>query len=1335
MVDNPLGAVGSWPERLAGSVDAMLSAPQLSSLVFGADRTLLYNDSAAAVYGGRHPSVLGLPLARAFPNEFSSVAGAYDRVFAGESLHVPGQQLGSAESGAPRLFDAYLTPIRDAGGRVIAAHMTGFAVDARRSGKAVAEGFGASADTTLHKRTEDALQKSGEIYHTLFQLIDEGFAVIEFLEEGHGCSPDFRFLEVNEAFEQQTGNRNAAGKLGSEVNPGPDAVWIREFGAVVRTGEPTRLEIYHEKTRRWYDVFATRVGGPGSRQVCVVFTDSTERREREDRQAFLLRLSDAIRTESEEGAIGALVAHALSEHLHLDRCYFAWLYPEEDRVVVGPEHRRADLAPAIGEYRLSDFPEVVRRVQSQTVVLEDVAGDAALTESDRVGLGAIDIGAFVTAGVRRGDERVLWALVVVSTTSRAWTSAEVALVEQIAERTWAAIERGRAEAALRESEERHRSLFETISQGFSLAEVVRDAAGAAVDWRLLEMNPVFEDYAGMTVAFCVGRTATDVFGAADPHWLAVYDRVVRSRKAERKEAWFGPINRWVGVDVYPGTGDRFTVLYEDISERKRTEAALQKSEERQMFLLKLSDALRPLSDPEAVLAQALRVLGKHLEVSRVIFAERDGDEFIVSREFVNGVPSMIGRFPKEAFGQYTSEVYNQSGRAVIYDAPADPTLSDQEKARFSAAHIASYATTVLHKEDGVSIALAAHHNVPRDWTNTDFELIEETAERTWAAVERARAEVALRESEERFRALSDALPALAWRNDAAGDNLFVNRHFLEFTGKTADEISNAGWRSIIHPEDADEYIGSYLAAVQARRGHRGRGRYLRHDGAWRWHEYQTQALWSADGEYAGDIGVSLDVSEQTEAEGALRRSEERLRQFGEASQDILWIRDATTLQWTYLTAAFEAIYGLSREEALAGDNYRTWQDLIVPEDRDRAVTAIARVGAGEHVTFEYRVRRPSDGTIRWLRNTDFPITDDEGNVRLIGGVGHDVTRMKEIESEVAASEERLRLLMEGIPQLVWRSCDKGRWTWSSPQWQDFTGQSQDQSHGMGWLDAIHPDDRAAAMRAWEEARPHGRLDVEYRVHRAADNAWIWHHTRSVPVYGRAGLIVEWLGTSTDIHELRELQGRQKVLVAELQHRTRNLMGVVRSVADKTAKASSDLPDFRHRFRDRLDALSRVQGLLSRMNDHDRVTFDELVDTELAAMDGSADRVTVDGPHGVRLRSSTVQTLAMALHELATNAMKYGALGQSSGRLAITWRLERREDSRKPWLHIDWRESNVAMPSLNDAPTGTGQGRELIERALPYQLRAKTSYKLGPDGVHCTISIPVSASAVEVEEHA
>ena len=497
------------------------------------------------------------------------------------------------------------------------------------------------------------------------------------------------------------------------------------------------------------------------------------------------------------------------------------------------------------------------------------------------------------------------------------------------------------------------------------------------------------------------------------------------------------------------------------------------------------------------------------------------------------------------------------------------------------------------------------------------------------------------------------------------------------------------------------------------------------DGTVGWVLSKAVPLIDADGAIIEWFGTNSDVTERRAAVERVRISEERLRQFGEASQDVLWIRDVNTLQWTYLTPAFETIYGLDRKVALEGDDFQNWLDLIVPEDRAHAAASIRRVGAGEHVTFEYRIRRPLDGAIRWLRDTDFPITDTAGHVVLIGGAGHDFTDAREAEG-------RLKTLMEGIPQLVWRAVEVGEWTWASPQWAAYTGQTGSYGHGRGWLQALHPDDREVALEAWNHAMKDGGFEVEYRICHAANDQYRWFQTRATPVRDSSGAIIEWLGTSTDINDLRELQERQRALVAELQHRTRNLMALVRSISDKTARASADIPDFRSRFRDRIEALSRVQGLLSRLNDHDRVTFDQLIEAELAAVNGSAERVTLSGPTGIRLRSSTVQTLAMGLHELATNAVKYGALGQLAGHLDITWSIEELGEGRTPWLHIDWRESGVAMPLIGSAPRGTGQGRELIEKALPYQLSAKTSYMFEPDGVHCTISIPVSATTEEMK---
>ncbi|BCI71110.1 hypothetical protein SPKIRA_19400 [Sphingomonas paucimobilis] len=488
----------------------------------------------------------------------------------------------------------------------------------------------------------------------------------------------------------------------------------------------------------------------------------------------------------------------------------------------------------------------------------------------------------------------------------------------------------------------------------------------------------------------------------------------------------------------------------------------------------------------------------------------------------------------------------------------------------------------------------------------------------------------------------------------------------------------------------------------------------------------------------GEVALIEDVAEriwtameQVLIQATLRVSEERLRQFGEASQDILWLRDAETLQWQYLTPAFEAIYGLRRDEVMVGDHYRGWLDMIVPEDRPLAETHISRVRAGEHAVFEYRIRRPGDGAIRWLRDTDFPIADEGGRVRLIGGIGEDITDAKLAQERIEQSEERLRSAVE-VGRL-------GLWDWDvishEVHWSDEHFRMEGYAVGEvkpsyeSWLARVHPDDRLAAEALLNVAMTERReFDHEFRVVHP-DGSIHWLHGRGRFFYCQ-GQPIRMVGAVVETTDRRMWAERQQVLIAELQHRTRNLIGVVRSTAEKTARSSADLSEFQEKFEDRLDALSRVQGLLSRLNDHDRVTFGDLIRTELSALGGGPDRVTLDGPPGVRLRSSTVQTLAMALHELGTNAAKYGALAHQTGRLTVRWSLDPAGPGEQPWLHIDWRESGVAMPPQGSAPQGTGQGRELIERALPYQLSARTTYRLEADGVHCTIAIPVSASGAD-----
>lgn len=341
-------------------------------------------------------------------------------------------------------------------------------------------------------------------------------------------------------------------------------------------------------------------------------------------------------------------------------------------------------------------------------------------------------------------------------------------------------------------------------------------------------------------------------------------------------------------------------------------------------------------------------------------------------------------------------------------------------------------------------------------------------------------------------------------------------------------------------------------------------------------------------------------------------------------------------------------------------------------------------------------------------------------------------RTRELERKNVAlqqSELRFRTLIEGMPQLVWRSLEQGEWTWASPQWETYTGLSAEESKSLGWLRAIHPDDRKVAQGRWKHAKPGAPLEFDARIYHRGERRYRHFKIRALAARNSAGELIEWLGTSTDVDDLLTLQHQQSVLVTELQHRTRNLMGVVQSMLSRTMAGSSTLEDFQSRIGHRIAALARVQGLLSRRGEGQRVTVDELLREEVSAhiqldRTGRGAQVTVSGPTGIELRSADVQTLALAIHELMTNAVKYGALSAPKSHLDVSWEIKSNEESGS-FLRIDWRESGVpSMPSASAPAQGSGYGRELIERALPYQLGARTSYTFAADGVCCSIELEV-----------
>ncbi|MGP3698527.1 PAS domain-containing protein [Rhodobacter sp. NSM] len=639
----------------------------------------------------------------------------------------------------------------------------------------------------------------------------------------------------------------------------------------------------------------------------------------------------------------------------------------------------------------------------------------------------------------------------------------------------------------------------------------------------------------------------------------------------------------------------------ETTETFRLRDALLERQRRREFLVKMSDALRPLADADEACSVACRLLGQFLGASRVYYLEYDAADdcgIVINDYREQGLSSLVGRHPMDAFRSTYRRIF--SGETWVVTDVGESAVSPEERSYLSQQGVSAWVDVPLVKDGSLDAALCVVQAVPRDWADGETAVIEETAERLWHAIRRARAEAALRESE------------------------------------------------------------------------------------WRFH------------------------------------------QFADNTGDTLWILNTGTGRLEFLNPAFETMWGEGRDRVMS--DIGRWAELLHPEDRESAAQGMSHPLAGEIFQQTYRIVRPGDGAVRYIRDTGFPMPDLRGRVARVGGIAQDVTEQMRAEEALRESEERLRSAIEvgGL----------GLWDWNmvtdEVHWSDEHYRML--GHAVGsvtpayavWAECLHPDDRAVAEAAVLEARASGQVyEHEFRVVHA-DGTVRWLSARGRFFYDEAGRARRMVGAVADMTERREMEEHQRVLIAELQHRTMNLMGVVSSLADKTARNCSDIVEFRLKFRNRMQALARAQRLLSRMDEHARVSFDELIRAEILAVeDGQADRVTLEGPAGISLRSSTVQTLAIALHELAANAVTFGALGQPKGHLSIRWSFQPAQEGGEPWLHIDWSESGVTMPPEAAADCPTGQGRELIEHALPFQLSARTSFGFGPDGVRCTISIPVS----------
>lgn len=490
-----------------------------------------------------------------------------------------------------------------------------------------------------------------------------------------------------------------------------------------------------------------------------------------------------------------------------------------------------------------------------------------------------------------------------------------------------------------------------------------------------------------------------------------------------------------------------------------------------------------------------------------------------------------------------------------------------------------------------------------------------------------------------------------------------------------------------------------------------------------WFDLNFSPLRDETGGVAGVLVTVVETTARVAAEQRLRDNEKRFRGLVNATSYAVYRMSPDWTEMRHLDGR-----GFIADTRSPRINWP--EEYVHSDDRPAVLKAIRRaVETASAFEIEHRLRR-TDGSLGWTVSRAVPILGPDGEVEEWFGTLSDVTAQRRTEDALRESEARLRTALLAARMATWFWDPVADTLSASETYPEIFGMEP----GHGWEDSerfyrlLHPDDRAAYRTLVETAgRERRGWETRFRVIRPRDGRTAWLEERASAVADPASGKLMITGLVWDVtrqHEaedaLRKSESNARLLLAELQHRVRNTLAVIRSIAARTAATSESVEDFQMHLDGRIGAFARVQSSVTR--DPGRgLDLASMVANELAAAVAHEGRqVTLDGPE-VRLPAKTAETLGLAFHELATNAVKHGALSIRDGHIHIAWDVT---PGDPPVLSLAWKESGVEMQGRGRLRKGFGT--ELMERLLPYQLGARTTQAFEPDGLRSTIELPLPA---------
>jgi PAS domain S-box-containing protein len=369
-------------------------------------------------------------------------------------------------------------------------------------------------------------------------------------------------------------------------------------------------------------------------------------------------------------------------------------------------------------------------------------------------------------------------------------------------------------------------------------------------------------------------------------------------------------------------------------------------------------------------------------------------------------------------------------------------------------------------------------------------------------------------------------------------------------------------------------------------------------------------------------------------------------------------------------------------------------------------------------TLEEKIETP-DGKNRTFVSTKTPHLDAAGKTIGLIGVSIDITERKQLEADLAASEERLRLGSEAARFVTYEfDPATGAIAWSD-RFQKLFGEDLDEETGaQTFLSHVHPEDRhKVPMFLGDRLSVGTRYEQEYRVVlNSGGIRWLLDRCAMRASVDGVGSVARITGAVADITDRKLAEQRLALLMNEVTHRGKNQIAVIQSIANRSLTGDRTLEEAREIFQNRLLAISRSMSNLGA----NRVQSAELKHIVTAELETVEDRVDISGPP-IPLQSRAAQNFSLLIHELATNAVKYGALSVPGGRVSVSWRLNGTN------LRFDWLERGGPPAS---PPTRKGFGTVIIAHNVATEFKTKVDIDYGPDGL--TYGFDAALALIEAE---